>query len=768
MSLHADERAASRFLRNATEFGLHLLLVLTPVFHGAVYDWAYLPARGLVFLLAGCTVFRLWVSRNSRVAWPWLTPAAVLFLGWVLLSVFSLPGPAVQALSPKSSARYKAVEAWRAEVETSVLEPLRKVAGVTTEAPRAPAVSPALSLAPGRTREALLDFLTPLMIFFVAASLGGSRRRTKRILLTVTVTAGLFSAYGLYRFLIDWHHPPVRTPQWSADRLTGTFINPNHFAFYLEIALPLAVAFLGSFLIAEDPEEPGGWKRLLTRLRQGWRGPAIIFSFLSAALSFLALLQTQSRMGMASFFLTCVLGAPFLVRKRRGRAFLVAGLLLLFSLAAAGFWVGVEQPLERLVGLAFGTGARDDRIRVWSDVDQMKRDFFLTGSGLGTFRVVFPKFRTYAFPLEFQHAHNDFLEIWAETGVVGFGLVLLGIALFGGEAFRWRGRREDPFILLFSGASLVGLGSATLHSAGDFGLRIPANAYLYASTAGLTLAALKRYHTEFKRGEAEEGRSQSAKARRSVLYGLALAALAWLLWDTAAAYRASLLFHSLEQGRIQDRADPKGRSAVLARVLSLRPKDDRYFQALASAEELQMRLDFAHERRRGYLSALAVLELVGRGQLLHPASGNLIFAEGLILSNLDRRTAQGAGRAFRASSGPPQKKDWAGEDAEREVREAVPRFAWRALQRAVAWEPSRLAFYYALALYGAFRWKSLEASARQETRDAFLNAAALSRCHPLYQGHLTVLQVVARMLEDPQLVERVGRIDCPARATVFP
>ncbi|MFQ5914078.1 MAG: O-antigen ligase family protein [Nitrospinota bacterium] len=749
------EPKAERLLRNSTELGLHLLIVLSPVFFGATPDWAYLPARALVLLLTGLTVLRLCTNRAVRPVWTWLSPPAVLFLGYVLFSLVPLPGFVLEALSPGAFAHSQEVARWRAEVDKSLLAPLQELVVGGAQGTEVAAVPSTLSVDPWRTRQALLSLLTPLLVFFVAANLGGSRRQTKRFLVTVAGTAGVISAYGLFQVFTG--RPYVL---WSmvphGGRVLGAFINPNHFALYLEIALPLTLVLVGSFFLADGPEEDTGWRSALSRFRRGW-GPGFVFVTLSLALSFLALLYTQSRMGLASFLLVSIAGTPFLVRKRRTLALRSVALLFLGSFLVAKVWVGIDQPLRRLVTLTYGV--ERGRLQVWVDSRDFRRDFFLTGSGLGSFEVMYPKYQTIQTHLKFDHAHNDFLEVWTETGVIGFGLVLLGIGAVGWEMIRLRSRRQEPFVLLFSGAAMIGIGSVLLHSLGDFGLRIPANAYLFALTGGLTVAALNRS----RRGPRDAARREGSSRKwpcpvAAVLVGALLAGIAL---DTALGFGASLRFRSAERGGLGRGLGIGERRALLRGVASLRPREEGYLLALVSAEELRMRLDLMREPEDGLRSALRALELVGRAQILHPASGNFVFGEGLILSHLDRWMSRQRGRGrslFRLPAAP------AAERRERQVqmlgklRPQVARLAWEAFLRAVSWEPTRLAFHYALGLYGAFRWEGLGVAARQQTRASIAEAAGLAACGD--RRRLQVLRMMARRLNDKELEEKVRRARC--------
>jgi O-antigen ligase len=85
------------------------------------------------------------------------------------------------------------------------------------------------------------------------------------------------------------------------------------------------------------------------------------------------------------------------------------------------------------------------------------------------------------------HAHNDYLELAAELGVLG-ALLLLGLVLsLAVRAFLvWRGRRNAQARALALGG-IVSLAGAGLHAFTDFNFHIPANMVLFTVILALTV-----------------------------------------------------------------------------------------------------------------------------------------------------------------------------------------------------------------------------------------------------------------------------------------
>jgi len=58
------------------------------------------------------------------------------------------------------------------------------------------------------------------------------------------------------------------------------------------------------------------------------------------------------------------------------------------------------------------------------------RDFPVTGTGIGTFSSIFPKYRTYEWKGDFlRYAHCDYLQLISETGIIG-ALFILGFLIY--------------------------------------------------------------------------------------------------------------------------------------------------------------------------------------------------------------------------------------------------------------------------------------------------------------------------------------------------
>jgi O-antigen ligase len=150
--------------------------------------------------------------------------------------------------------------------------------------------------------------------------------------------------------------------------------------------------------------------------------------------------------------------------------------------------MAAELPAE----LSADTG----RAAVWAAAVRIAGDHPLLGTGLGTFGGVFPRYRPLAIQSAYTHAHQDYLQWLAETGVLGGlagALLLAGLAWTAARAVQNPDRGADR--MLATGVA-AGLGGLALHGLVDFNGHIPANTLLAAALAGVLVVLARPAHAE--------------------------------------------------------------------------------------------------------------------------------------------------------------------------------------------------------------------------------------------------------------------------------
>ena len=131
-----------------------------------------------------------------------------------------------------------------------------------------------------------------------------------------------------------------------------------------------------------------------------------------------------------------------------------------------------------------------ERPQVWKDTLNLSRDFPLFGVGLGNFQTIYPKYKTLTTPTLWEHAHNDYVEMLADTGWVGLLLFFGGIwFLLFSTIKKWKQRR-DPFPASITLGGFIGAISLLCHCLVEFNLHIPSNAFLLFVILGLSVVAV--------------------------------------------------------------------------------------------------------------------------------------------------------------------------------------------------------------------------------------------------------------------------------------
>ena len=286
--------------------------------------------------------------------------------------------------------------------------------------------------------------------------------------------------------LLGWYPREDR----SGDRLSGVLVNPNHFAGMMEMTALAALGLYFAFAAPEEegeegPEEAPGLRELLARgLQRGTnRGPAVLLlAVLLVATA--ALLLTASRLGAFGFLVGLGTFALLLSRSRRsGRVLLVlAGVT--GALLAVNAVLAADPVLSRWSLFFGGDRSAEGRVEAWRAVAAMGARFPVTGSGLGTFGHIFPAYQPEGLWGTWDHAHNDFLQLFTDGGAAGIlcGLGFLATWIEGAG----RAALSGPWRRRGIAAGCVAAAAALLvHGTGDFNFQIPGNAWFLAALMGV-------------------------------------------------------------------------------------------------------------------------------------------------------------------------------------------------------------------------------------------------------------------------------------------
>ncbi len=455
----------ARRIDRALEAGVAAVLVLAPL------PFAAVSASGRLALEAAALVLLLvWVCAGWTGAYR-LPPKRVLgLLGGLLLlaaiQLIPLGEGLIGAVSPRSLTVRESVAP--PEAARAAEERLLQLAPAKLDA------APTLSVEPGASASALRTGVALCALLIVATHV--ARTRGLRGIATALLFSAAFQAlYGLIVLASGYDHIWNIEKTVFLDSATGTWINRNHFADYLAMALPCGAALW----VVGIPRRtsPGTSWLLRTFSSEGSRN---LVRLLALLIGMAGLLVSLSRAGIA-LGVAGVVATLWLGTRSRPPTTRVVIVCLALAIAVMPLaQLGTDALRDRFESSAEDFTSPGSRGTVWRDTFDLAAAFPVVGSGFGTFSAIYPKFRSPEVRYFYAHAHNDLLQFAAEGGAVGVLLLLALLASLGRRLFA---ALRGEYGALAIGAA-VGLSAALLHSLIDFNFHLPANAAVAAVLAG--------------------------------------------------------------------------------------------------------------------------------------------------------------------------------------------------------------------------------------------------------------------------------------------
>jgi O-antigen ligase len=433
------------------------LLLWAPIPLGSNRVWAWSILEVATFALLGAWLL-LWalgmatVPESLAKAWPAL---GLLGLWLVYLSLYLVPLPPemVALLSP----------------EAARMQSLTDAIGIAR-----PTMT--LSVDPHASRAFLLKSAAYSGVFVLVLALASNRARVMTLARVLVYGAVIHSVYAVLMHLADARDEHFGAMINHGAQASGTYVNRNHFAGYLELMLALGIGLLIAGL---SDRRADSWKRFFSHLIEWILSPKMLLR-LSLCILVIALTTTHSRMGNTAFFAALLvaglLGILLSRHATRNTVILLVSLVLI-DLFIVGSWFGVEKLARRIEATTMSeVQEREEPAKYTVD---MIRDYPVFGAGPGSFYVTFPRYRPEKIVNFFDWAHNDYAQFAAETGLAGLGMMGLLVVITLGAAIRAQWLRRDPLMRGMSFACIMGVASILIHSWVDFNLQIPANATLF-------------------------------------------------------------------------------------------------------------------------------------------------------------------------------------------------------------------------------------------------------------------------------------------------
>jgi O-antigen ligase len=323
-----------------------------------------------------------------------------------------------------------------------------------------------ISLTPLATTGYLLALLPPVAIFLSALTLSG---RERLWLTSLVVIAALVSiAIGGLQIAGGDQNPLYFYYPTNLGSAVGLFSNRNHQAALLIAALPFAAL----------------WVVMGTKSER-YKIPLIVAAIAFFLVAIIGLVIVRSRAGV--FMLAPALVASFVImamarsaRNRKTLAMVGGGVVVALFLAVA---FGMGPLLER-----FAEDQGDLRGATSATVLEASFGYLPFGSGVGSFVPVYESVEPIDTmkPAFWNHAHNDLVEVWLETGVLGVAVLAVFLLWWLASVVRiWRPAATAAGLASVPQAAVVVTTLLMVHSLVDYPLRTLALAGVFALACAL-------------------------------------------------------------------------------------------------------------------------------------------------------------------------------------------------------------------------------------------------------------------------------------------
>jgi len=419
---------------------------------GAVYPWAFIP------LYVGCAAVGLAaiLQRRRTIARDVPLILALLLVGSAIaLQLMPLPAGMIRWLNP----------------ETDVFLQ-RYVLGYPALMQRH-----ALSIEPSATLRALLGF-GAFALLLLGAARALTDADTLQIARGVSVLGVVMALAGVVQKAM-WNGKIYGfwTPNEPGDSF-GPFVNRNHFAGWMLMALPLVIGYFYGRVARGMRDVKPGWRNRIVWFSSPEASKTILTGF-AALLMALALVLTMSRSGAMGLLVALVITGWFVTRRQStaSRRAVLAAFLVFVGIFVI-WWVGIDR-LESRFNETGPVVGLNGRLGIWADTWRIVGHYLPVGTGLNTFGTATLFYQTTDLARHYVQAHNDYLQLLSDGGLLICIPVVILIFVFASRVVRrFRESSSDADYWIRIGA-VTGILAIAFQEAVDFSLQMPGNAALF-------------------------------------------------------------------------------------------------------------------------------------------------------------------------------------------------------------------------------------------------------------------------------------------------
>lgn len=438
------------------------VLIFCPLAFGTVEYWstAVLETASAAACILLCVSW--YRTGQAPLKVPGFAPLFLLLL-FMLIQLIPLPAALVRFLSPAAYDLYSPVMTMEPKLHFIPLTVNRK-----------------------ETLLMLFTFSSCALVYLLTIYHCRAAAFLKKTLAVVVVLAVLIAVEAILQKLtspghIYWFRP---TPNSSP---VGPWVYSNHFAGFMEMLFPVVIALL----LFYRPQVSYG-KTLRERFVLALTMPGANTYLLlktGAVLIGVSIFLSLSRGGILTLCLAFLFFIVLAARSSQDKRTRWAILLSVFIILMVS-WLG-WQPIIDKFGNLWGDMGIDTsgRLQVYLDSVRLIQAFPLTGSGFGTFIHVFPSVQTIQGDVVFDHAHNDYIELLTDGGIIAFILCAWFVGGVILQTVRTLQLRRERYSVLVTSGALTGILALLFHSMADFQMYNGANALYFFFCCGLAVSA---------------------------------------------------------------------------------------------------------------------------------------------------------------------------------------------------------------------------------------------------------------------------------------
>ena len=438
------------------------LFIFAPLAFGTTEPWSY-AIMEILSALACCFFFiHLFKNKDPLYAVPGITPL-LLFLFYILFQLIPLPPAIVKFLSPEI---FDIHQTTRLITDTDLWLPL--------------------TVHPKATLSEFFRYSAYVVFYVLTVQLLSRKENIMPVALTITLFGGLLAFSSILQFYLT-DDKVLWFRQIPTNFVVGPYVNHNHYAGLMEMIFPVV---LGLFLFYRPRIGNTSLIKGIAEIFAQEKANIHILIGTSALFIIISIFVSLSRGAMISTCLSLLVFTYFLMKRKisKGNTTLVLFVILLTALSIG--WFGWDQIFERFAKLKNAQGViYEFRLDFWKDSLDIIKHFAITGAGIGTFPHIYPLHRSIISERFLTHAHNDYLELLSEGGMIGFLIMISFFLTFFYKTYKTFSTRRDAISIYLYMGSITGIVAILIHSFTDFNLHIGANGLWFSFIAGIAVIA---------------------------------------------------------------------------------------------------------------------------------------------------------------------------------------------------------------------------------------------------------------------------------------